>query len=174
MHGRDFNKGKRFYAFATRWSRLSREKIIADGKVHGVFTWALLEGLRGHGSEPDGEITPQSLNIFIKAKMESLLTEELLKDPELPLEPYVPKADRFVVAKVQPKKYPVTIHLPPGSAGQMVQLLGDKFLLIAEAAAMPPTWQVPLRKGYYLVQILAVGLQQRFEVSGIGGVDVYF
>jgi hypothetical protein len=56
---------RHFYGLATEWSRAAREAPDDDGVVHGLFTTALLAGLRGGASEPGGEITGASLERFV-------------------------------------------------------------------------------------------------------------
>jgi hypothetical protein len=155
---------KRFYAFATRWSRLSREEPMADGVVRGVFTAALLEGLRGAAYQPGshGQITTASLQQYLQKKIPNLQPSDFV-------------ADDFVIATVQPVTYPVTIHLPAGSAGREVRIQDNSFKLVDQTIAAPPVWQRPLEKGLYQVLILSDGLQTaNFEVTGTGGVDVNF
>lgn len=168
-----------FYAFGTKWSRLSRERPI-NGVVHGVFTAALLAGLRGAAAEPNtnGQITTDSLWNYLRDNMKTFLTPELLNNPEVPKQP--DKRDyggSFVLVTVAaPPAYPVTVHLPANSAGKKVNILGSpQFTLVASTNAAPPLWQLSLDRGVYMAQILADGLQSPpFEVTGVGGIDVNF
>jgi uncharacterized caspase-like protein len=52
--------GCRFYGFASKYMKLSKERTIG-GKVRGVFTVTLLEGLRGGAATADGKVTARSL-----------------------------------------------------------------------------------------------------------------
>jgi len=171
------DKSKIFYGLATKWSRLSRERPMADGHVHGVFTFALLEGLKGAASDPkSGEITAASLGDFLYTNMKTFLKPEDLADPEIPKDPDIDyeknPAIPFVIARVAAPKFKVTIRLPPSSAGKRVEVLDGKFRRLLFADSAPPVWQVELTRGTYLAQILADGLQKPFEVTGTGGVDV--
>jgi uncharacterized caspase-like protein len=166
---------KRFYVSSTKWSRLSRELPMAGGVVHGVFTAALLEGLRGKACAPNtgGQITTESLAEYLQTNMKTFLPPALLADPQVPKEPDIPPfADKFLVATAPIAVDSVTVHLSPGSAGKEVKILGDQFREVAHTIAVPPVWQLSLERGFYLAQILADGLQQPFEVKGIGGVNV--
>jgi hypothetical protein len=171
---------KGFYGFGTKWSRLSRERPMANGTVHGVFTTALLAGLRGAAAEPNsgGQITTTSLWNYLRENMKTFLTPELLNNPEVPKQP--DKRDyggSFVLVTVAaPPAYPVTVHLPANSAGKKVNILGSpQFTLVASTNAAPPLWQLSLDRGVYMAQILADGLQSPpFEVTGVGGIDVNF
>lgn len=168
---------KRFYVFSTKWSRLSRELPLADGTIHGVFTTALLEGLRGKACAPHsgGQITTESLAEYLRTSMKAFLPPALLADPQVPKEPDIPSfSNKFLVVTVPPAVYPVAIHLPPGSAGKEVQILSSQFSEVGHTIAVPPTWECTLERGFYMAQILADGLQKPFAVEGPGGTDVNF
>src|SRR5262249_34988766 len=70
---------KYFYAFATKWSRRSRErKFEDDGQYHGIFTKALLEGLYGAASDPDtNSITAFSLQEYLRHNIADFLGPDL-------------------------------------------------------------------------------------------------
>ena len=92
--------GRRFFAFATKWSRLSRERPMVDGTVRGVFTVALLEGLKGAAAEPDGRVTASSLAGYLQTNMKTFLTDTDRADPVIPKAPDVelyPAIDNDIV-----------------------------------------------------------------------------
>lgn len=168
---------KRFYGLAAKWSRLSRERKMDDGVVHGVFTKALLTGLRGAACEPNskGEITADSLKNYLHNSMRTFLAPEDLDDLEVAKEPDFPRVEPIVLATVPPPKYPVTIHIPASAAGKLVEVLdGKDFSVAAPPVAAPPVWQLSLGRGKYLVQIPADNLRVVVVVDGTGGVDVNF
>ncbi len=172
------NRVKRFYAFGTKWSRLSREKKI-DGVIHGVFTAALLKGLKGAACEPNsgGQITVDSLRNFLYNNMKNFLTPKELTDPDIPKEPDIPNfGSSFVLATVPVPKYPVTIHVPPDLVGKKAEILdGKDFNVVESTTAAPPVWPVSLERGKYLAEVLGDGLRRTtITVSGTGGVDVSF
>ncbi len=121
VNGPDPDKAKTFYGFGTKWSRLSRERLMDDGKVHGVFTWALLKGLQGHACDINtGQITAASLGNYLYNNMKTFLTAEDIADPEVPKEPDLiydsNSASGLVFATVPVvPTYPVTVDLPPPS-----------------------------------------------------------
>jgi hypothetical protein len=164
-----FPEVKRFYAYATRWSELTYARPTAAGGVGGEFTAALLEGLKRAGYEPHsgGQITTGSLKKYLLNK---LRIDKLprLKDSDF-------RADDFVVTQVQPVEYPVVIQLPGLTAGMQAQIRvarDGRFHVLHQTIAAPPTWEQPLYKGSYEVQVLAAGLQKEFDVDGTGGCDV--
>jgi hypothetical protein len=174
------DKSRTFYGFGTKWSRLSRERAMADGKVHGIFTWAVLAGLRGDACDPNtGQVTAATLGNFLYNRMKAFLTADELADPDVPKEPDLQYDQNpnnpIVFATVAVPLYPVTINVPAAIAGQQIQILGDKFQPVMAAAANPPTWQVQLKAGTYLAQVLGLGMQTpAFEVSGTEVVNVSF
>jgi hypothetical protein len=174
------DKTRTFYGFGTKWSRLSRERAMPDGKVHGIFTWALLAGLGGQACDPNtGEVTAATLGNYLYNRMKSFLTSEELADPDVPKEPDLQydanPNNPIVFTTVAVPQYPVTINLPAAVVGQQVRILGDKFQPVMAAPAIPPTWQVQLKPGTYLAQVQASGLQTpAFEVGGAEAVNVSF
>jgi len=174
------DKTKVFYGFATKWSRLSRERKMADGLVHGIFTTALLEGLKGAACDPgDGRITSASLGNYLYANMKNFLSPADLDDPGIPKEPDLdydknPQTP-LVFTTVTIPVFPVTINLPPGSAGNKIDIVDSKLKIVQSAIAAPPQLRVQLKRGTYLVQLLANGLQtDPFEVNGTEEVNVNF
>lgn len=174
------DKARAFYAFGTKWSRLSRERLMDDGLVHGVFTWALLKGLDGAAADSaTGEVTSFTLGNYLYNHMKSFLQQDDLADPEVPKEPDLEydnnPATPLLFASVRVPQYEVTINVPATSAGQQLQILSDKLQPVMAAPAIPPAMQVRLKAGTYLAQILAQGLQSpAFEVPGAGGINVSF
>ena len=176
--------GKRFYGFGTKWSRLSRERPMADGVVRGVFTAALIAGLKGKAVDlshpPDeqglGDITAASLSDYLYNNMKTFLAPEDLENPDVPKDPEIKVdpnvAKKFVIARAPVTDFQVTVHLPAGSAGRCVEILGSDFSPVASIAAAPPLWQLRLRRGRYLAQMRAIGAQSIFDVLGTGDVDV--
>jgi hypothetical protein len=174
------DKTRAFYGFATKWSRLSRERKMADGRVHGVFTTALLEGLKGAACDPsDGRITSASLGNYLYANMKKFLSPADLTDPEIPKEPDLdydknPQTP-LVFATVAVPAFAVTVNLPPGTAGKKIEILDSKLKAVHSGAAAPPQLRIELKRGTYLAQVLADGLQSEpFEVDGTEEVNVSF
>ncbi len=174
------DKAKKFYGFGTKWSRLSRERPMEDGKVHGVFTWALLKGLQGEACDPEtGQVTAATLGNYLYNNMKAFLTAEDLADPDVPKEPDLEFDNNpthpIVFATVPVPQYPVTINLPANTAGKQVEVINNRLQRVASILATPPVWQLHLKRGTYLAQILDGGLQTpAFEVTGTGAVNVTF
>ncbi|WP_267146737.1 caspase family protein [Pyxidicoccus xibeiensis] len=173
-------RSKILFGFATRWSRLSREKPMPDGKVRGVFSTALVAGLNGAAVDAQGDITARSLADYLYNHMKSLLSPEELKDDDIPKEPELvydtnPNA-RFLLLQGHPEasapRFPVTVHLRPEDAERDVEILDSRLHVAARAHAPGPAWSVTLEPGLYLGQVREGGRQQPFEVSGLRGLEV--
>jgi hypothetical protein len=65
-----------FIAFATKWSRKARERAIdGDGEIRGLFTYALLEGLK------QGRSTASSLSAFVEQRLPELVGNGEFQEP---------------------------------------------------------------------------------------------
>jgi len=94
-------KRRAFFAYATEWAGTARERMI-DGKQRGVFTAALLRGLR-HGADNQGKVTSDSLRAYLYNRMASLLTPEERAAGAQPTEPYIPNPEvQLTFATVAP------------------------------------------------------------------------
>jgi hypothetical protein len=176
------DRSKVLFGFATKWSRLSREKPMPDGRVRGVFSSALLTALNGAAVDLNGDITAHSLADYLYNHMKDLLSPEELKDEDVPKSPELfydndPNA-KFLILRPSPEqvaaaRFPVTVHLRPEDAGRDVEILDSRFSKVEAAHAPGAEWPVRLPRGMYLCQVPAAGLQRPFEVSGLkGGLDV--
>lgn len=173
------DKARSFYGFGTKWSRLSRERKMDDGLVHGIFTTALLEGLRGAACDPqNGQITAFTLGNYLYNNMKNFLSPEDLEDPEIAKEPDLEyeknPQNPLLISTVPVPKFPVTINLAQAVAGKSLDILDDKFVKVSSLPATPPAQTIQLTRGTYIAQVLSAGLQAPFEVTGSGEVNVNF
>lgn len=165
------NQGKRFFGFGTKWKKVSWERQMPDGKIHGVFTTALLSGLRGAAADiQTGLVTASSLRNYLLNYMKDFLSSEDRQNPDIEEEPDVNDPDNagdtMVFAKVTPPSYNVQIQLPPSSAGKTINVLTSNFQVIASTTANGPVWTVPLKRGTYMVKIVGNGQEKVFDVRG--------
>lgn len=169
------DRSKLLYGFATKWSRLSREKPMEGGEVHGIFTATLLAGLNGAAGDEHGEITARSIADYLYNHMKQLLTPEELEDEDVPKDPELlydtdPNA-RFVLLEAEPggpPRFPVCVHLRAEDVGKDVEVLDSRFARAAQVKAQAPECALQLPRGMYLCQVAAAGRQRPFEVSGLG------
>ena len=165
-----------FFAFATKWGLKTREKPF-NGVTRGVFTTALMSGLKGAAANPDGTITSQSLRNYLLLNMKDLLTAAEQNDPGIPKRPDVPPpAVDLVFATVPPPRVKVTVTIPANAGGQNIRIRNDDFQTVGTGVTVAGApWEVPdpLPRGNYLVEIAALQLENKFRLVGNEGtVDV--
>jgi hypothetical protein len=158
----------RFYAFAAKDGKLAIEKTFSDGRIGGIFTLTLMEGLRGAARDPlSGDITSARLkgylmdNMRLKLSAEELINEENARVPDI----YDP--DPLVIVKSQNgnvgvRLFPVQLKLKPGDFPSSI--LNSKLKVIARNNGERP-WSERLPIGLYA--LLVPGRDpQTFEVTG--------
>jgi hypothetical protein len=150
---------------------------MEDGQVHGVFTWALLNGLKT-AADANNQVTSASLGGYLYNNMKTFLKPDDLVDPEVPKEPDLEYDNNhaivFCTLPPQPSpEFPVTVTLPAQASGTTVQVLNDKLTEVRRTQGTPPLWQTALPRGSYVAQILGLGRQTDvFVVDGTGAVNV--
>ena len=165
---------KRFYAFGTQWDRKAWEKKTpGDNKVHGIFTTALLSGLKGLAADSaTGSITAGSLRAYLYQNMKNFLSKTEQDSPDIGKEPFIddhtsPAAPMIFGAVAQPQiqKFTVRLHIPEAARGAKADVLnGDGANPVATTAAVPAIWQIELTKGLYEAR-LADGTDKLFKVA---------
>lgn len=178
-----FEKVRRLYCFACRWSFKTREREMPpDSSWRGVFTTALLEGLKGAAADERGRVTAESLYRYLKNFTQCYMSPDERADRSVPKEPdifYEPdhgkkivlttvKADRpsvmerlksfFSGTGFSPpplKGYKVQINLPAEAAGEEVEVLNNKLERVKhETVAENQTLLTfELEPGYYIAKL---------------------
>lgn len=163
------NERRTFFAFATRWGLNAREKPF-NGVTRGIFTSALMAGLRGAAANPDGTINSTSLRNYLTNHMQDLLTPDERVDPDIPKKPDVPAPTvELLFTTVAPPRVKVSVTFPPHAANQLIRLRGEGFKVLANSQTVAGApWEIPdaLPRGGYLVEIPALGLEQDFTLIG--------
>jgi hypothetical protein len=162
------DKGRRFSAFAAGFDKRAVENQI-DGEWHGVFTYALLQGLNGAAS---GEVTTDSLRDYLRNSMATFMRDEQRQDARVALEPAFGKTDPIVFATpVDRPKFTVTFQFPAGCVGRRVTVSTDASgPLAAETVLQQAEWPAELKAGSYVVFVPELSIFQAFSVTG-GGSD---
>jgi hypothetical protein len=164
-------KRKRFYAFSAKNRQLSKE-LPLNGAVHGVFTYTLLQGLRGQARDPQtGAVTTAHLKAYLQANMSKLLPPADIDDDEIAKMPEVYDPDPFDIVPAPTVSavpdFPVRIA---GAAGSNARVVDAAMKDVATANPAPDPWPVRLQRGFFKV-VVADGREKLFEVSG-GELDV--
>jgi hypothetical protein len=168
-----FNAGRApraiFAAFAAKRDMRAVEAPVAEdgNRVHGLFTWTLLEGLRGAAADANGLVTGHSLADWIRNALAARFGEGDLLDARVAKEPEVIKEDaNLIFARgVSKPFYEVRVSFPPVALGGVARLWCG--LPLHTVKSFPVTG-VPeilsLQPGLYLIDVASAGLRQGFEV----------
>ena len=124
------DNGKRFCAFATKWSRKAREKPMPDenNRVRGIFTKTLMLALWGGAAITDpnnpgqGIITFESLQSYLINNMKRFVDPKLNGDSQTtePDVDYYPRSKKdSIIIKTALRVFPVTIEPIPGAQGDV-------------------------------------------------------
>jgi uncharacterized caspase-like protein len=162
------------YGFATEWSRASRERPIgAGGRIQGLFTIALLAGLRG-GAPRDakGQVTAETLSNFVHSYLPKLTSENGAERQDPEFDYYKPEP--IVLSSGPPVRFRVRVTLSAANAGKMVELLDGVFQPVPGIQQSPTLWEWDVIPGMYKARV-PDGPSQVLELVGEGGpVDVAF
>jgi Caspase domain len=164
--------GPAFIALAAQ-TKSALEQAMPDGEAHGVFTWTLLQGLRGGAADERGRITGESLRSFLYTVMPEFLPATARNSSSIDLQPFV-RADEGMVFRRLPArpKYPVRLSLPAASVGTELRIwTGRPLVQVASDAPSRAEWTGELLRGLYVVEVPAAGLRHGFQVSGAGAVE---
>ncbi|WP_160108109.1 caspase family protein [Pseudomonas izuensis] len=162
--------GANFIAFAAQRPLKAVEVPIAEdsGKYHGVFTWAILEGLRGAASDANGRVTGRSLADWIRnaqyARMDPLdrSNSDVAKEPEV-----VQEDASIVFARGLAKPfYDVSVAFASSEGGLARLWSGVSPRTFQAIDLTGEAIQLSLQPGLYLIDVPGANLRQGFEVVG--------
>jgi hypothetical protein len=152
---------KHFYAFGTKWDRRSRECSI-NGKIHGIFTMTLLNGLRGAASDPfnGNNITVGSLKDYLRYGMKEVACDQV--DSMAPQQPdFEPDDVDFVISSgVEPTLYLVTLQAPMPALGKTIIIRstnGKTAPKTFSAVAGTPSISLQLPRGLFWGEYVGAG-----------------
>lgn len=162
--------GPSFIAFAAPRPLKAVEKPIAEdeGKWHGVFTWNLLQGLRGAAANAFGIVTGRSLADWLRQAQLGWLDAADRRSPDIAKVPaIIDDNDALVFARgVTPQSFDVRLRFPETLAGKTARLWygsppkpGKTFRITKSGVPLK------LRPGLYLAEAPAGGLRQGFAVT---------
>lgn len=161
------DKGKRFVAYAAPFGKAAIERKMPDGKVHGVFTYTLLQGLKNAGA---GEVTSEHLRQYLLSNMRSFMSEEDLI-PAVADEPGFGVTDNLTFhAPKRKRRLPVTLHFPDDAIGKKATVSANASKLAAETVLEQADWTVKLPAGSYVAFVPELNRFTAFTISG-GGSD---
>ncbi len=143
------------YIYATGFGRKSREMAF-NGAVSGIFTFALLEGLRGEAGavDPQGRITGESLAKFVDRRVRELRPADT---DQTPLPTF--SLDFVLRDGLTPPQVTTTIRTgAPNLAVQVFFANGFKPVTDAPTQIDSQTFTIPLHPDqFYIFQVLDAG-----------------
>lgn len=164
--------GPTFVAFAAQRPLKAVEAPIAEdaGRTHGLFTWALLEGLRGAAADAHGRITGRTLADWLRNAQGARMSEGDRNDPEVATEPEVVREDPGLIFArgVRRRAWDVSLSLPAAvPAGATLRVwTGCPARIVATLAVPPHEHTLTLAPGLYVADVPEARLRQGFEVLG--------
>lgn len=144
----------------------------ADNKVHGIFTWTLIEGLKGAAVDAYGRVTARSLGDWIRNAQVARLNQNEKRLTEISLEPDILREDPglILVRDLIRKSYRVRLRFPSAKESQK--------LSVKIWSGIPPQpvdheiqldkskeFEINLEVGLYLVEVTELGLRQGIAVT---------
>jgi hypothetical protein len=155
-----------FQAFAAELTQTAVEAEMKDGKVHGAFTYALLQALNGAAT---GAVDSDSLQDYLINNTKSFMTPEQRERAEVAKEPRFLCVGRMSFAPLLTPTSSVTLTFPPSCVGR-VAIIGTNRSSPPTAATVLATeqWTLELQPGYYAVYVEGPELATPFAVSGGG------
>ncbi|MGY1670363.1 caspase family protein [Geodermatophilus sp. SYSU D00710] len=164
--------GPAFIALAAQTKRALEAEMV-DGQVHGVFTWTLLEGLRGRAANRRARVTGKSLESFLHNAMAEALPDGVRTSSAVDLHPFI-RADEGLEFKRLHERpsLEVKLHIPAAAAGEELRIWsGSPHQRALTATLGGPEWSGGLVRGLYVAEVPAAGLRDGFQVTGAGPVE---
>lgn len=159
---------KLFFGFGTKWDRKSREREFEPGKWRGVFTAALIDGLKGKAADQTtGRITARNLGNFLANNTKEYLDPSDRGNPNVEKTPalkYDPNfGDNLVFVEQTPiVGFPVSIEISPELAGRDLTITnGDTSEILSTEGKTQLDLMMP--RGLYKATIS--NKNARFEVK---------
>lgn len=171
--------GANFIAFAAQRPLRTVEVPIPQdgGKYHGVFTWALMEGLRGAASDINGLVTGRSLADWIRNAQSARLSPQDRSDVGVAKEPEVIQEDAQIIFARGVKKplYEVSLSFDAAVKNTQARFWSGatpgKYQSL-KLGATPSPMTLMLEPGLYLIEVKACKLRHGFEVVGACSVSI--
>ena len=161
-----------FFIGLAAHTRSALELAMDDGKVHGVFTWTLLKGLRGGAADSAGNVTGESLASFLFNSMSTVVPAALRGTNAVDVTPYVQTKPGLVFARLQqPVGFRVSLDAPGVAAGTAIDIWGGAPAARVQSAVLNSAWSGSLPRGLYVAEVPGAGLRQAFEVTGARDVE---
>ena len=167
---------KMFSAYAAQFPQQAVEREMPeDNRFHGVFTYALLKGLRGAAANPSTkEVTSASLKSYLYSHMNGFMTPEQRSDPSVSQEPDFGFDDSIVFSTVADlPAATVTLAFPAAAEGRTFRVVtGAPPAEVKSGQVQQRAATIRLTAGLYFVKVDGLVLASGFEVAGAADVHV--
>lgn len=148
------HKVKCLWAYGTGFGRASRERDFS-GEVNGIFSYVLMEALRGGAIDGDGRITGASLERYVKKHVKKHMPPGVDQVPE------IAGSDDLVLADGYPPASTTVTVQPSVPHESLVVLYGDGFKPVETAPE-------PHAGGMYRIK-LRIGKTYVFQLHNAAG-----
>jgi hypothetical protein len=150
--------------------------VVEDGgRVHGLFTWTLLDGLQGAAVDEYGMVTSRSLADWMRNAVRARMAPDDVNDPDVAKEPDILKEDTGLVFArgLAPKTYKMTFSFPATAEGKDARLWAGRPPRIKQSFVIPASSvDLTLPPGLYVLDAPGAGLRQGVEVTGPGTIAI--
>ncbi len=162
IHAARAYKVRKFFGFATHWTRKSRERPIPPGGVvRGLFSVSLLEGLQGRASDQQGYTTSAKLKGFVQSRLREFFQSEEYQSPDFEGD------DDIIFTQGLPCPHThVRITFGQLAGDILVELIDPTLQLLGQHLPKDGTWEIDLAPGIYKLSVPGAGRQEYFEVIG--------
>lgn len=159
----------RWLAFACQCDKKSKEKKMPDGQIHGVFSYVLMEGLKGGledaASDPTGSITSDLLGYYLENRMGDFFDQhehQSLHISTIPSIKLFPEKKRsFIISKISRKLTKVIIDTGQQNVNKNLSISKvNKYrkLSTIQRKLTEPNHTIDLIQGHYIFQLEESGL----------------
>ncbi|NMR30484.1 caspase family protein [Crystallibacter degradans] len=165
--------GPAFVAVAAQ-TKSALEHQMADGQVHGVFSWTLLHGLRGGATDEHGRVTSESLKAFLHDTMPQFLPEDVRNASAVDLHPFI-RADAGITFRRFRNRpaYLVTLAFPRDLTGLELKVwTGRPHAAVVMEKITGSSWTGDFVRGLYVAEVPDAGFRHGFQVTGSGPMEV--
>ena len=165
-----------FVAFAAQRPLRAVERPFAEdgNKTHGVFTWALLKGLRGAAADANGRVTGRSLADWLRNALFAYMADEHRKDGDVAKEPEIIQEDSWLIFArgVGKPACKVTLRFASVADGTKARLWSGQPPVSRNETIVGNAVELALTPGLYVVDVPDAGLRQGFEVLDDVTIDI--
>jgi hypothetical protein len=155
-----------FEGFAAPLGYRAVENAMPDGQYHGVFTYALLQGL---GRAAPSPVTSDSLRDYLHNAMKDFMSDDQRKSRIVAQEPSFGRVDPLVFATRPRPTFPVTLRFAEEHVGRRVFVAtGRSDPPVDETVLEDTEWTAHVEPGFWGVFIEGTDISKGIEVAGGG------